>query len=71
MNPKIDRRQALGALGAVSLTGLLAACGGDDEETGTVTTTEGESSTVQKKSSTSRATTELFESPRAAGSRPS
>ena len=60
-NPKIDRRQALGALGAVSLSGLLAACGGDDEETGTVTTTEGESSTVQKKSSASGATAELFD----------
>jgi protocatechuate 3,4-dioxygenase beta subunit len=61
MNPKMDRRQALGALGAVSLSGLLAACGSDDEQTGTVTTTQGESSTVQKKSSTSRATTELFD----------
>jgi protocatechuate 3,4-dioxygenase beta subunit len=61
MNPKIDRRQALGALGAVSLSGLLAACGRDDEDTATVTTTEGGSSTVQKKSSTSGATAELFD----------
>jgi protocatechuate 3,4-dioxygenase beta subunit len=61
MNPRIDRRQALGALGAVSLSGLLAACGSDDQETGTVTTTEGGSSTVQKKSSTTGATAELFD----------
>lgn len=61
MNPKIDRRQALGALGAVSLSGLLAACGGDDEQTGTVTTSKGESSTVRKKSSTSDAAAEVFD----------
>ncbi len=32
MQRKLDRRQALAALGTVSLGGLLAACGGDDDE---------------------------------------
>jgi protocatechuate 3,4-dioxygenase beta subunit len=54
MTYRIDRRQALASLGAVSLSGLLAACG-DDEGGGSssVTTDEGTTSTVQSKTSTS------------------
>ena len=54
MTYKVDRRQALATFGAVSLSGLLAACG-DENGGGTtsVTTDEGTTSTVQSKSSTS------------------
>lgn len=64
MNPKpLNRRQALGALGAVSLSGLLAACGSSDEETaGTVTTTDGRTATVETTPSSSKLTAEQFES---------
>lgn len=68
----MDRRQALGAFGAVSLTGLLAACG-DETTTGTtagpstatatetVTTTDGATATVAPKTTTSEVTAELFD----------
>ena len=55
MTRNLNRRQALGALGAVSLSGLLAACGGDDESTGEVTTSTGETSTVETKTTPSAA----------------
>ena len=49
-NPRaVSRRQALGAFGAVSLSGLLAACGSDKEPTGAVTTTDGATASVQTK----------------------
>jgi protocatechuate 3,4-dioxygenase beta subunit len=61
----LNRRQALGAFGAVSLSGLLAACGGDDSETtGSVTTSTGETSTVETKTapSATKLTAEQFDS---------
>jgi protocatechuate 3,4-dioxygenase beta subunit len=62
----VSRRQALGTFGAVTLSGLLAACGSDDETAGTVTTTEGKSSTVETKTSAgasaARLSTEQFDS---------
>ena len=62
MTRRLNRRQALGAFGAVSLGGLLAACGGEDGATSrSVVTTEGETSTVKAKTSTSKATAELFD----------
>ena len=51
-SPPLNRRQALGAFGAVTLSGLLAACGSDSETTGTVTSTDGRTSTVEAKTST-------------------
>jgi protocatechuate 3,4-dioxygenase beta subunit len=60
-NRRLNRRQALGTFGAVSLGGLLAACGGDDGSSGSVTTTEGTTSTVETKTTTSKATAELFD----------
>jgi len=60
MERKIDRRQALGAFGAVSLGGLLAACGDDGAGSASVTTS-GATSTVQAKSTTSKATAALFD----------
>ena len=47
----INRRQALGALGGVSLAGLLAACGAGGESPKTVQTTTGETATVEPKAS--------------------
>lgn len=61
MDHRFDRRQALAALGTVSLGGLLAACGSNDETTGSVTTTEGESSAVEPKTTPSPATAERFD----------
>ena len=62
----INRRQALGALGGVSLAGLLAACGADGESTTAVRTTTGETATVEPKasarSSGSKLTAEQFDS---------
>src|ERR687889_331193 len=55
MNGKIDRRQALGALGVVSLGGLLSACGDDDDTSGSVRTSKGETSTVKTKTTPSTA----------------
>ena len=51
MSRKIDRRQALGAFGTISLGGLLAACGSDsDSQSTSVSTTSGDTSTVESKS---------------------
>ena len=50
---KLNRRQALGALGAVSLGGLLAACGDEDRAGGTVTSSTGATSTVETRTSKS------------------
>ena len=62
MSKKIDRRQALGAIGTVSLGGLLAACGGDSGAgSASVATTAGETTTVEPKTTTSEATGALFE----------
>ena len=62
MNRKIDRRQALGAIGTVSLGGLLAACGGDSGSGSTsVATTAGETATVEPKTTASDATSTLFD----------
>lgn len=52
MDTQMNRRQALGALGAVSLSTLLAACGDDETPSGSVTTTQGTTSTVETKTST-------------------
>lgn len=51
MEPRISRRAALGSFGAVSLSGLLAACGSDDKTTGSITTTDGATATVDTKTS--------------------
>jgi protocatechuate 3,4-dioxygenase beta subunit len=63
--PKFDRRQALAALGSVTLGGVLAACGADEERSaatsGEVTTTDGRSATVETKTQTSKATAALFD----------
>ena len=64
MSTRIDRRQALGALGTISLGGLLAACGGTDASDGataSVATTAGETATVAPKTTTSDATAALFD----------
>ena len=64
LNTRLSRRQALGALGTVSLGGLLAACG-DDNGAGnaaqTVETTDGATATVEPKTTTSGATSALFD----------
>jgi protocatechuate 3,4-dioxygenase beta subunit len=66
MSPQpLNRRQALGAFGAVSLSGLLAACGSDQEPARSVTTTDGSTATVETKASTSvstKLTAERFDS---------
>ena len=48
----INRRQAIGALGVVSLSSLLAACGDGSDSAGQVTTTDGSTATVETKSPT-------------------
>lgn len=53
----MSRRQALGAFGVVSLSGLLAACGDDTKTSGQVTTTDGSTATVDTKTSTTSAPT--------------
>lgn len=58
----MDRRQAFGALGAVSLGGLLAACGNDGAGgSASVTTAGGDTSTVKAKTATSKVSAELFD----------
>jgi protocatechuate 3,4-dioxygenase beta subunit len=57
----MDRRQALAALGTVSLGGLLAACGDDDTTSGDVTTTEGTTAAVEPKTTTTRAAAAEFD----------
>ena len=63
MSKRIDRRQALGAFGTVSLASLLAACGGDAGEgtSATVATTASGTATVEPKTTTSDATSALFD----------
>ena len=62
MSRKIDRRQALGAFGTISLAGLLAACGADsDDRTASVATTSGDTATVASKSTTSYDKGALFD----------
>ena len=62
MSRRIDRRQALGAFGTISLGGLLAACGGDaGSQTTSVATTSGETATVAPKTTTSDATSARFD----------
>ena len=63
MSKRIDRRQALGAFGTISLGGLLAACGGDSGEGGSasVATTSGDTATVAPKTTTSDATGARFD----------
>ena len=62
MKTRLSRREALGALGTISLGGLLAACGdGDDGASATVPTTEGATATVAPKTTTSGATAALFD----------
>jgi protocatechuate 3,4-dioxygenase beta subunit len=63
VSTKLDRRQALGALGTISLGGLLAACGKDAEPAATapVATTDGATATVAPRTSTSAATAALFD----------
>ncbi len=65
MTRRYDRRQALGALGTISLGSLLAACGGDDAPsspaTTPVATTGGATATVEPKTTTSAATAALFD----------
>ena len=55
MTRRIDRRQALAALGTVSLGALLQACGDD-----TVPTTDGGSATVEPEATTSPDTAGRF-----------
>ena len=63
MKTRLSRRQALGALGTISLGGLLAACGdGDDGAAGrTVQTTQGTTATVEPKTTTAGAAGALFD----------
>jgi protocatechuate 3,4-dioxygenase beta subunit len=64
MTKQISRRQALAALGSVSLGALLAACGddggGEAIEAAEVPTTEGATATVEPQTSTSASTSDLF-----------
>ncbi len=64
LKTRLSRRQALGALGTVSLGGLLAACGDDDgagRASPTVQTTDGATARVEPKTTTSGATAALFD----------
>ena len=57
MSPEpVNRRQALGALGVVSLSGLLAACGSDKEGSGAV---DAPTATVEPKASATSASSKL------------
>jgi len=59
---KIDRRQALGAIGTVSLGGLLAACGADsDGGSAAVPTTAGETAAIEAKTTPSAAGASMFD----------
>lgn len=64
MTRRYDRRQALGALGTISLGSLLAACGSDSPKTSATTpvaTTGGATTTVEARTTTSSATAALFD----------
>jgi protocatechuate 3,4-dioxygenase beta subunit len=61
MPPRIDRRQALGAIGTVGLGALLAACGSDRSGSATaVPTTEGGTATVEPQSAPTPGIADLF-----------
>ncbi len=53
---KLSRRQALAGAGAVSLAGVLAACGADDESSGAGAGTTNARTSTEPKSTTSGAT---------------
>jgi protocatechuate 3,4-dioxygenase beta subunit len=59
---RVDRRQALGAIGTVGLGALLAACGGDRRggSATSVPTAEGGTATVEPQATPSRDTADLF-----------
>ncbi len=61
LKTRLSRRQALGALGTVSLGGLLAACGDDGSGSTAVPTTDGATATVEPKTTTSATTGALFD----------
>ena len=62
MTNRLNRRQALGALGTISLGGLLAACGDGDRGAGaTVQTTDGSTATVEPRTTTDAATAAQFD----------
>ena len=62
MTNRLNRRQALGALGTISLGGLLAACGDGDRGAGaTVQTTDGSTATVEPRTTTEAATAAQFD----------
>jgi protocatechuate 3,4-dioxygenase beta subunit len=60
---RYDRRQALGALGTVSLGALFAACGGNETATTStgVTTTDGTTATVEPQTTTSGDLPSMFD----------
>jgi protocatechuate 3,4-dioxygenase beta subunit len=58
---KLTRRNAVAALGTVSLGGLLAACGGEDGSTASVASSTGQTATVAPKTTTPASTAELFD----------
>ncbi len=57
---RLSRRQALAGAGAVTLAGVLAACGSDDETTG-VATTDGETATAPSNTDGRTSANELFD----------
>jgi protocatechuate 3,4-dioxygenase beta subunit len=59
---KINRRQALGTLGTVSLASLLAACGGDESSTVSTATATPEATSTPSAASSSKLTAAQFES---------
>ena len=61
MTYRVDRRQALATFGAVSLSGLLAACGDDGDGSNAGTTTDGTTSTIEPKTSTPTSLSKLFD----------
>jgi protocatechuate 3,4-dioxygenase beta subunit len=60
MAQRISRRQALGALGTVSLGALLGACGSEDRDR-RVATTDGAGATVEPKTAPSRSLVEKLD----------
>ena len=61
MNARLNRRQALGALGTISLGGLLAACGDEGGGDTAVRTTGGDTATVQPRPATTATTATRFD----------
>jgi len=61
VNTPMNRRQALSALGTISLGGLLAACGGDDGAGTTVRTSDGATATVDPRSAPASTTATLLD----------